>query len=515
MFGATTSKALMSSPLDPLDRIAIVYLTLPLMIFLMGWYQVWVAVPLVACVAYSLRSLAAALPSTGVRLPVTPLQLCIAIAVGCGWTVFGGTDHLVFTNADWHLRDAVLHDLVVGQWPVGYGDLDGKESLLRAPIGYYMPAALLGKWAGLSAAHLTMALWTALGTTLFLLQVLSLTPPRAGVALATVAMIVLFSGLDVIGNLLNQPRFIIQWDIVRHLEWWAGSYQYSSMTTQLFWVPNHALGGWLMIGLLCRDDRGTPLDSMLPIIVVAIALWSPFAVIGVVPFVLWKVFAGMATERSLRPLDPRNWAPALAVGLALAAYLTLDLGGIHKSWELDDTGAADIAMGLLRAAQFFLLEAGLIGFAILAIRRSKQVVLALVILALLPLVNFGPGNDLVMRSSIPALTVLAIAACLALVKENFARAWPKKVVLGCLLALGAVTPVTEFARAVVLDSWPINLQASLPGAACGQYPAHYVARLGGETIGRLLRQPRALPLDSQSSACNNPALVLYYKRIRS
>src|SRR6202050_5096800 len=267
MFGATTSKAVISSPLDPLDRMAIVYLTLPLVIFLIGWYQVWVAVPLVACVAYSLRSLAAAFPAAGMRLPVTPLQVCIAVAVGCGWTVFGGTDHLVFTNADWHLRDAVLHDLVAGRWPVGYGDLDGKESLLRAPIGYYLPAALLGKWAGLSAAHLTMALWTALGTSLFLLQVLSLTPPRAGVALMTVALIVLFSGLDVIGNLLNEPRFIISWDIVRHLEWWAGSYQYSSMTTQLFWVPNHALGGWLMIGMLCRDDRGTPLASPLPIVV--------------------------------------------------------------------------------------------------------------------------------------------------------------------------------------------------------------------------------------------------------
>ena len=515
MFGATTSKAVISSPLDPLDRMAIVYLTLPLVIFLIGWYQVWVAVPLVACVAYSLRSLAAALPAGGMRLPVTPLQLCIAVAVGCGWTVFGGTDHLVFTNADWHLRDAVLHDLVAGQWPVGYGDLNGKESLLRAPIGYYLPAALLGKWAGLSAAHLTMALWTALGTSLFLLQVLSLTPPRAGVALMTVALIVLFSGLDVIGNLLNEPRFIISWDIVRHLEWWAGSYQYSSMTTQLFWVPNHALGGWLMIGMLCRDDRGTPLDSTLPIVVVAIALWSPFAAIGVVPFVLWKVFADMATERSLRPMDPRNWAPALAVGLALAAYLTLDLGGIHKSWELGGSGAGDISMDLLRAAQFFLLEAGFIGVAILAIRRSQQVILALVILVFLPLVNFGPGNDLVMRSSIPALTVLAIAACLALVKDDFARAWRKKVVLGFLLALGAVTPVTEFARAVVLDSWPINLQATLIGAACGQYPAHYVARLGSEMIGRLLRQPRVLPLGSLgSAACSNPALFLYYERVQ-
>ena len=127
-----------------------------------------------------------------------------------------------------------------------------------------------------------------IGAALFLLQVLSLTPSRAGVALAVAAVIVLFSGLDVIGDLWRAPHFAAHWDITRHLEWWAGRYQYSSMTTQLFWVPNHALGGWLTIGLLLRGERDTPLDSMLPMIVVAVALWSPLAALGAVPFVLWK-----------------------------------------------------------------------------------------------------------------------------------------------------------------------------------------------------------------------------------
>jgi len=41
---------------------------------------------------------------------------------------------------------------------------------------------------------------------------------------------------------LRVPAAIEHWDVTKHLEWWAGRYQYSSMTTQLFWVPNHALG---------------------------------------------------------------------------------------------------------------------------------------------------------------------------------------------------------------------------------------------------------------------------------
>jgi hypothetical protein len=181
------------------------------------------------------------------------LQLGIAVVIGCAWTVFGGTDHLVFANADWHVRDAVLHDLVTSHWPVGYGLLDGMESVLRAPVAYYLPAALIGKLAGLSAAHMALSVWTAVGATLFLLQVLSLTRSRLGVAVLVAAVVVLFSGLDIIGNLLDDgPRFRSDWNVTTHLEWWAGTYQYSSMTTQLFWVPNHALPGWLMIGLLYR-----------------------------------------------------------------------------------------------------------------------------------------------------------------------------------------------------------------------------------------------------------------------
>jgi hypothetical protein len=511
MFGAKATNSAVLTPLDPLDRIAVGYLCLPLVIFLLGWFELWAAVPMVACVAYALKGLAARAPAGGARLPITWLQLAIAVAVGCGWTVFGGTDHLVFANADWHIRDAVLHDLVASPWPVGYGVLDGKESLLRAPIAYYLPAALIGKMAGLAAAHLAMAVWTALGATLFLLQVLSLTPSRLGVAVTVAAVVVLFSGLDIVGNLLNAgPRFRTDWNITMHLEWWAGKYQYSSMTTQLFWVPNHALGGWLAIGLLCRNERGAALDCVLPMAVVALALWSPLTALGAVPFALWRVVL-LARASSLAVLHPRVWAPALVVGIVVAAYLTLDPGSIPKGMSVSAHG--DTAMELLQQVQFFLLEAGFIGAAILAIRRSAEITLALVILALLPLAYFGPGNDLVMRASIPSLAVLTIGACLALFEQSADKhGLRKKAILAGLLLVGAVTPFEEFARAAVLPAWPINMRATLIAADCGRYAPHYVARLGDQLVGRVLRAPHRLALGALGpQACDNPAFDLMWQ----
>jgi len=103
-------------------------------------------------------------------------------------------------------------------WP-----LDGEESILRAPVAFYLPAALVGKGLGLSAAHVAMGLWTAVGATLFLLQVMSLMPSRTG-AFVAILVVIFFSGLDIVGSLLNDgPRFRYDWNITTHLEWWRAN----------------------------------------------------------------------------------------------------------------------------------------------------------------------------------------------------------------------------------------------------------------------------------------------------
>ena len=496
--------------LDWFDRAVIGYVVLPLPLFLLGWLKLWAAVPLTLCVLYALRPLVgprAPLSSDSHIAPISTTQLVVASLVGVVWTALGGAMHFVFANADWYIRDAVLHDLVVSPWPVGYGVFDGAESMLRAPLGYYMPAALLGKLLGLYSAHIAMALWTAMGATLFLLQVLSLTPSRkVGTALAVVALIVFFSGFDIIGSSLADPeRFLKDWKITQHLEWWAVVYQYSSMTTQLFWVPNHALPGWLTIGLLIRNSRPS-LSAMLPMTVVAAVLWSPLTALGLMPFVVLKMLRG-ASWRSLLPLlRPQVWAPAVLVGLVVASYITMDSARLPMKTTLGDQPILD----LVRQLQFFLLEAGFIGIAVLALGWSWDIVTALAVLLLLPILSFGPANDLVMRASIPSLTMLAIGVCVALTRQNGqAGDSGKKVLLGCMLGVGALTPIQEIARATSLPAWPINTEATLIGAACGSYPPHYIAHLDPKLMSWALRPPHRTPLGPQDlETCRNPAKQL-------
>ena len=505
MLGAAT--------IDALDRAAIGYLLLPLILFLAGWLVLAVAVPLLACVLYAARPLylgGNARPAGGRPVGLTGPHLAVAVLVGSVWAVLGGTDHWVFANADWHMRDALLHDLVVARWPVGYGYLGGTSTLLRAPIAYFLPAALVGKAGGLPAAHVALLLWTAVGASLFLLQVLSLAPARLGAMLVVVTILVFFSGLDIVGTIIDVgPSDRTGGHLGTHLEWWAGRYQYSSMTTQLFWVPNHAFGAWLTIGLLARHERDSAIDGMLPLVLVAIALWSPFAALGCLPFVIWKGLDTLWRERALRLLHPRTWVPALAIGLAVAGYLTLDASGIPAGWA--SAPGEGVAMQLLRHLQFFLLEAGFIGIALVALRSSVEILLALLVLALLPFAVFGPGNDLVMRASIPSLAVLAIGCARALADVPADGRWRWKVALGGLLAVGAITPIHEFARSIQLPVWPVNTQATLVDADCGHFPTHYVARIGAAPLAGALRVPHALlPGPVLAANCDNPAFWLMW-----
>jgi hypothetical protein len=168
----------------------------------------------------------------------------------------------------------------------------------------------------------------------------------------------------------------------------------------------------------------------------------------------------------------------------------------------------------LRQAQFFILEAGLIGLAIFLIRRSTELIIAVGVLAVLPAVYFGPGNDLVMRASIPALTVVAISAFIALLdKTPQPKIFRKKAFLAGLLLVGAMTPIAEMSRAIIFPVWPINFQATLIGADCGGFAPHYVAGLGGQAIIHVLRRPSRValgPLGPES--CNNPASEIVWRR---
>ncbi len=405
--------------------------------------------------------------------------------VAVGWSCLGGAGHLFYANSDWTIRDAVLRDLSSGAWPPSYGNTDGFDVILRAPVAYYLPSATLAQWLGIDWADRLLLAWTALGVGLFL----SLVPLSSQALRWTlgIACVVLFSGMDILGGWL----FYRSWPpLGTHIEWWAGLFQYSSNSTLLFWVPNHALPAWLAMALFFRHWRHPDFLRMAPMLMALLPLWSPFAALGMSPFYLLLLPA--AFRARWRFFNPGNLGPALLLLAIEGLYLTLDLASVPSGSQ--DGLDPDF---LFLYGVFCALEFGLLGLALYRDGKGPLLHVALLTLCVLPFFKMGEGNDLVMRGSIPALMLL----CLLLlhILQSARIRLQDLAGTGVILLIGSVTPAQEIYRAVTQPAWAFHEEQTLLQAANGTAPAHYVARLNQPFLLSVMKKPSAA-MPSRGSA---------------
>lgn len=397
----------------------------------------WIAAP----VAFAILLAAILRVRDGARIPLGRLLLCLAIGIGI--MALGGEGRLFYANADWVIRYTLLADMARWPWPFAYAGVDGGPLILRAPIGMYLLPALAGKLGGASAMDwalagqngLLLGALLALGSTLF---------ATARARRIALAVVLAFSGMDTLGAMLIDPASL--WPLTNHIESWANSLQYSANITLAFWVPQHAMVGWLgaLLFLLWRAGR-LPLACFLAIVPVTM-IWSPLGVMGTLPF---AAYAGLDTllRRRLRPADIALPLIALALAAGPIAYLQTNAGkvGFHPSWP---NPALYIVFILLEAMPFLAAvwlssRGGRLG-------RGPFALIAACLL-LFPFLTIGTSADFVMRASITPLAILAL-----LVADLLAGGPSRKLAgwLCAVLAIGALTPAREILRAVMLDPAP-------------------------------------------------------------
>ncbi|HEY8611976.1 MAG TPA: hypothetical protein VIL69_11865, partial [Roseomonas sp.] len=409
------------APPDRLAALLIAYLTVPGLLFLGSWAIPWVGIPA------TLAGLAALALSPGWRRawPLAPGMTVLCLALGLLWAGATGALHLVYSSADWQIRDAVLRDLGALPWPVSYLDVEkGVQWLLRAPLGFYMPPGLIGRVAGFHAAQVALWIWTGLGFGLALMilallaRALSPVRPLRGFALMA-GVFILFHGLDILPNIWLDWNFgtgpFASWG--RGGEWWPRFFQYPGHVTAILWAPNHAMPAWLLVLMLLRHGRSPDFARGLVLPFAAGAFWSPLASAGA------ALLGGAVLLR--RGLGAVWGALTLANILALifaipiCVYLVAGSAAVPHGFLL---AAHPVPKALGVWALFLVLEVLCWAVPAALLVRGWVFTVAIAILCVLPAYVFGPGNEMTARGGMAPLTVLAVVAGAALLAPVAGRA---------------------------------------------------------------------------------------------
>ena len=429
--------------------------------------------------------------------PVDGRGWLVSVLCAIALLLLGGGLHVFYANPDWLIRDAVLADTVRTGVLSAYR-VDGAEYLLRAPLGMYLVPALVGRGFGLPAAHVALLLQNALilGSILYLLG-------RIGLGWRHVALLVAFAGCGVLFRLLlaamRGTLAPLPW-IARPLDEWNIYFQYSSSITQFFWVPNHALPGWWLATLLLLYRRGEVDAAVLGVAVAAALIWSPLVVL--VPVVFLLAFGLMRAREVLR--SARTWAGAAAAAafLPVAAYLTAASSTIGGGLAADKPDFA-LWYGL-----FLLFQLPACAYVAIEWRHlpgwlRPLFCMCTVVLVVLPFFSFGPGNDLVMRSSIPALVVVGFCFGEILLASPGTDARGRRAAGIALVLLSTPSWFVEVARAVTTPSFAVSscgLMEATRALGDPGVPANYMARQDAMPPW-LMEGPTSPPETSGPIAC--------------
>ena len=481
-----------AEPLPLLHRCAILYLTMPVLIWLLGWFEWWFGVP-----AALLVGLALAPALRGGWRPRRPSPAALGIvAIGIACTMLTAHGGLFDgNNWDWWDRRALLLDLSRHPWPVrvrdGLADYlpwggGEREALLRYYLAWYMVPGLAGRLFGPGALNWAVPLWSSAGLGLALL--LFARGFGGGRAILAAVVFVLFGGMDAARSLLMYgfESFRFDIDVARwgwpgvefHYGPWIGLPGRRTIYTghfQSFAWSTDIIAAALYTLLIVRLRRHPRFLVAGGVVLAAAPFWSPFVALGLLPLVAVLLWENVAR----RPVPPAplylsgtsppppallaSWSNlCLAVPLAglVAAYLSSGALDFDHGWLWEGlTQWRDFGSW---AWKFYLSEFLVLLLFLLLLRprlvRDPLFWAMLATLLLLPLYRLVDGTFTV-RGALPALVLLswfcarALLAAEAGVGGRVGRTLRRLGGAGvvCCLGVGALGPLRHLATATRND----------------------------------------------------------------
>ncbi len=450
--------------LQTLNQLSIIYISLPLLIFLATWLKPYIAiitfvlfVYIVYCGYFKNKEF------NYKNLLNVKGVFIITIAMSLVWCYFSGMGGFWYQSDDYHWRNAIFRDLINYDWPVYYKSIN---VAMVYYIGFWLPAALIVKIISFCqplSNHLSffignelLFIYGTIGLFLVFVNLLfALKVRKNGKALLAMLIFILFSGLDIVG-VLTPVFYDTSFTFNNlHLEWWSYIGQYSSNTTVLFWVFNQGIPAWLITLMFYNNRKKIENYGILALLCFFCA---PLPFVGLsallISYFIKSLFVEYRKNRAFdflkKVFSIQNVVAIMFITPIIFLYFISNLtatatihgnAGHHQAfWKF----WAIICMFIY----FILLEA--LAYLLPIYKQYKKTIMYYVVFAFLvlcPILMSGKKVDFCMRTPIPIFVILSLFVMRFLFRKyNFKRFKIRYLLLCLCLLLGSVTPVFEFSR---------------------------------------------------------------------
>lgn len=391
-------------------RLSIVYLAAPVVVWLVGWFEWWVGLPMAALLAAGLWGALSGSWRISLSLPIF-----VALLAALAWVLLTQYGGLWKSDGDLETHFALLRDLGRGRWPTYFTDYwNDNPPLLSYYIGLNIVPGLVGRWLGSAALSWAFPLWISVGVGLLIcLFIRGLSTLRA--TLIAIAIIAFFSGMDALELVLQlgpQNAF----DAIRGGEIFVERQRTKPLDVRLYplyypnsyflwYAPQHLIAGGL-VSLIIIQSRHQPRFKAVSFLVIAICLfWSPISALGLLPLA-----ATLIVRKEVRPFLkwPNVLVAPLLVGL-IALHLNNDMpSDFGWLWQYYN----DHAQMLIDLMWLYLTEFVLLAFVLWRmyppIIKEPVFVVILSVLTVAPWFIYHPYPFYIMtKGTVPVLIALA------------------------------------------------------------------------------------------------------------
>lgn len=403
-------------------NIALLYLTVPIVIFLLGFLNLAIGILTTIIIAFCCYRIFKNEANSLYIYRRRIYYYLIIFGIFFVWLFFSGIGSFSFQNGDFEVRNAVFNDLINFKWPIIYDfktlDYNTKESLnLLDGAGfvyyftYWLPSALVGKLFGKTFANIALFVWSLFG--LFIVATL-INHYCKKQTFWTIIFMICFSGMDFLYYCsYGLKGFILH---TNHLESWCLGLQYSSNTTVLYWVFNQAIPCWVIVALLMNVKKATSAMFVGSLIFA----YSPWATFGLIPLTLYFVVSNLEKTNIKKQLIKLFLSPEfLWICFELLIFGTFYLSASSETSSVNTRGPAWDFVNNTQFGVFFVqnyipfIFCELYCYYVLLKKHYQKNILFwlnMITLLLIPFYRISYANDFCMRASLGPLFILCILA---------------------------------------------------------------------------------------------------------